>query len=262
LAQLLIDNGVKHPTIYVVAGVAAFRCNQFDLAKKHLTRAKEMKTLQTVEAFRDTGSQCLDSIPYCSKAWVREKRLRNQEAADGDLPRVVLDTTKGEMELELFEDQAPNTVANFVSLVEQGFYDGLDFHRVETGILAQAGCPNGDGTGGPGYTIACECLKPERRVHFRGSVAMAHSGRNTGGSQFYIAYQPLPHRDGQHTVFGRVVRGLEVLAKLQPRIPPDPLQNQINPFRQNEVPPADKILQARVLRKRNHPYQPEGRPRR
>jgi cyclophilin family peptidyl-prolyl cis-trans isomerase len=166
------------------------------------------------------------------------------------------------MELELFEDQTPNAVANFICLVEQGFYDGLDFHRVEAGTLAQAGCPKGDGTGGPGYTIACECLEPGRRLHFRGSVAMAHAGRNTGGSQFYIAYRPLPHLDDQHTVFGRVVRGLDVLSKLQPHIPPDPLQNQINPFPRYEIPPADKILKARVLRKRNHPYQPEVRPRR
>jgi cyclophilin family peptidyl-prolyl cis-trans isomerase len=262
LAQLLIDNGVKHSDIFVVAGVAAFHSNQFDLAERHLQRAKEMKALQAIDTMKDTGTQCLEKIPYYSKAWEREERLRNEEAAGGDLPRVVLETTKGEMELELFEDQAPNTVANFIFLVEQGFYDGLDFHRVEAGALAQAGCPNGDGKGGPGYTIPCECPGPERRLHFRGSIAMAHSGRDTGGSQFYISFKPLRHLDGQHTVFGRVVRGLEVLSKLQPRIPRDPLQNQINPHRRHEVPPADKILKARVLRKRNHPYQPKGTPRR
>jgi cyclophilin family peptidyl-prolyl cis-trans isomerase len=262
LAQLLIDQGVRRADIFVVAGVAAFRSNQFDLAEKHLQRAKELKALKTIEAMKDIGTKCLDSIPYYAKAWAREKGLRSKEATGGDMPRVVLYTTKGEVELELFEDQAPNTVANFIYLVEQDFYDGLDFHRVEAGMLAQAGCPKGDGTGGPGYTIPCECLGPERRLHFRGSVAMAHSGRHTGGSQFYIAFKPLQHLDGQHTVFGRVVRGLEVLSKLQTRIPLDPLQNQINPHRQQEVPPADKILKARVLRKRNHSYQPKGRPRR
>jgi peptidyl-prolyl cis-trans isomerase B (cyclophilin B) len=111
-----------------------------------------------------------------------------------------------EIKIELFEKDAPNTVANFKKLADQGFYDGLTFHRVIPGFVAQGGCPRGDGTGGPGYTINCE-INPNK--HERGTVAMAHAGRNTGGSQFYICYQPQPHLDGEHTVFGKVIEGME-----------------------------------------------------
>ncbi|RAP76443.1 peptidylprolyl isomerase [Paenibacillus montanisoli] len=111
-----------------------------------------------------------------------------------------------EVVLDLFDKDAPNTVANFEKLANEGFYNGLTFHRVIPGFVAQGGCPNGTGTGGPGYQINCE-INPNK--HERGSLAMAHAGRNTGGSQFYIAYQPQPHLDGQHTVFGKVAKGME-----------------------------------------------------
>lgn len=111
-----------------------------------------------------------------------------------------------EIVIDLFEKDAPNTVANFEKLANEGFYDGLVFHRVIPGFVAQGGCPYGTGTGGPGYTIKCE-INPNR--HERGSVAMAHAGRDTGGSQFYICYEPQPHLNGHHTVFGKVIRGME-----------------------------------------------------
>lgn len=111
-----------------------------------------------------------------------------------------------EIILDLFEKDAPNTVANFAKLANEGFYNGLVFHRVIPGFVAQGGCPHGTGTGGPGYTIKCE-INPNK--HERGSLAMAHAGRDTGGSQFYICYQPQPHLDGQHTVFGKVAKGME-----------------------------------------------------
>lgn len=112
----------------------------------------------------------------------------------------------GEVWIELFEKDAPNTVANFEKLANEGFYDGLTFHRVIPGFVAQGGCPIGDGTGGPGYTIDCEI---NANKHERGTLAMAHRGPNTGGSQFYICYQPQPHLDGRHTVFGKVIKGME-----------------------------------------------------
>ncbi len=108
--------------------------------------------------------------------------------------------------LDLFEKDAPNTVANFEKLVNQGFYNGLTFHRVISGFVAQGGCPTGTGSGGPGYNINCE-INPNK--HERGTLAMAHAGRNTGGSQFYICYAPQPHLDGQHTAFGKVTEGME-----------------------------------------------------
>lgn len=120
----------------------------------------------------------------------------------------------GEILIDLFENDAPNTVANFEKLANSGFYNGLTFHRVIPGFVAQGGCPNGNGTGGPGYTIDCE-INPNK--HERGVLAMAHAGRNTGGSQFYITYAPQPHLDGEHTVFGKVVQGLEVVDELKGR---------------------------------------------
>lgn len=111
-----------------------------------------------------------------------------------------------EVVIDLFENDAPNTVANFEKLAKEGFYNGLSFHRVIPGFMAQGGCPTGTGTGGPGYKIDCE-INPNK--HERGTLAMAHAGRNTGGSQFYICYQPQPHLDGQHTVFGKVLNGME-----------------------------------------------------
>ncbi len=111
-----------------------------------------------------------------------------------------------EVVLELFDQDAPNTVANFEKLANEGFYDNGAFHRVVPGFVAQGGCPNKNGTGGPGYTIDCEHNKNK---HERGSLAMAHRGPNTGGSQFYVCYQPQPHLDGVHTVFGKVSSGME-----------------------------------------------------
>jgi peptidyl-prolyl cis-trans isomerase B (cyclophilin B) len=111
-----------------------------------------------------------------------------------------------QVKIDLFDKDAPNTVANFEKLANEGFYDGLSFHRVIPGFVAQGGCPKGTGTGGPGYTIKCE-INPNK--HERGSLSMAHAGPNTGGSQFFIVYKPQPHLDGVHTVFGKVTEGME-----------------------------------------------------
>ena len=112
-------------------------------------------------------------------------------------------TSKGVILLKLFNEETPNTVANFVSLVKDGYYDGLSFHRVIPGFMAQGGCPSGTGTGGPGYSIACETDK-NTSIHTRGTLSMAHAGPNTGGSQFFITFVATPHLDGVHTVFGAI----------------------------------------------------------
>ena len=124
-----------------------------------------------------------------------------------ELPRIQIKTNKGDISIELYEDDAPNTVQNFVKLVKEGFYDGLTFHRVIDGFMAQGGCPNSrkgasgiPGTGGPGYKINCEI---NSNKHISGSLSMAHAGKNTGGSQFFIVHQPQAHLDGVHTVFGK-----------------------------------------------------------
>jgi len=114
----------------------------------------------------------------------------------------------GDIVIELFEKEAPGTVQNFIDLINKGFYNGLRFHRVIPGFVAQGGCPNGNGTGGPGYTIKDELVGNPHK-HERGALSMAHRGPNTGGSQFFIVYEPQPHLDGVHTVFGKV-RSLRV----------------------------------------------------
>lgn len=128
------------------------------------------------------------------------------------MKKAVIEMDKGKVVIEMFEKEAPNTVANFEKLAGEGYYDGLSFHRVIEGFMAQGGCPEGNGTGGPGYSINCE-INPNK--HLRGSLSMAHRGPNTGGSQFFICYDPQPHLDGVHTVFGRVIEGMEVIDKVK-----------------------------------------------
>ena len=121
----------------------------------------------------------------------------------------VIDLEKGgQVKIELFPNEAPGTVANFEKLIKEGFYNGLNFHRVIPGFVAQGGCPHGTGTGGPGYSIKCE-TQGNPHKHERGSLSMAHAGKDTGGSQFFIVYEPQPHLNGVHTVFGKVVEGME-----------------------------------------------------
>jgi cyclophilin family peptidyl-prolyl cis-trans isomerase len=156
------------------------------------------------------------------------------------------------MVVELFENEAPNTVANFVALVDKGFYDGTPFHRVIGGFMAQGGDPTGTGTGGPGHAIACECGKPGARKHFLGSLSMAHAGKNTGGSQFFLTFRPTEHLDDKHTVFGRVIEGLDVLPKIR--------RTQDAEGRTVEGVEPDRIVKAVMVRKRNHPYEPATLP--
>lgn len=121
-------------------------------------------------------------------------------------------TEKGLMKVEFYEEDAPKTVANFVKLSKDGFYDGLTFHRVIPDFVVQAGCPHGTGTGGPGYKIDCE-LDGNNQFHDRGVLSMAHAGRNTGGSQFFICHSRnnTSHLDRNHTCFGRVFEGVDIV---------------------------------------------------
>lgn len=131
------------------------------------------------------------------------------------MKKAIIHMEQGDIIIELFDQEAPGTVENFVSLIKKGFYDGLTFHRVIHGFVAQGGCPVGTGVGGPGYTIPCE-TKGNPHKHERGALSMAHRGPNTGGSQFFIVYEPQPHLDGVHTVFGKVVEGMNVVDGIQP----------------------------------------------
>jgi peptidyl-prolyl cis-trans isomerase B (cyclophilin B) len=128
------------------------------------------------------------------------------------MKKAIIHTEKGDMTVEFYEKDAPKTVENFVTLVEKGYYNGLNFHRVLPDFVIQGGCPDGTGAGGPGYSIDCE-LDGDNQFHDKGVLSMAHAGRNTGGSQFFICHSRnnTSHLDRNHTCFGKVVEGLDII---------------------------------------------------
>lgn len=132
---------------------------------------------------------------------LKEYNYTNEELAKFKYAKFT--TSKGVIWVELFNHETPNTVANFATLANEGFYNGLNFHRVIPGFMAQGGCPDGTGAGGPDWAIKCEIDAP-KQIHNRGSLSMAHAGRNTGGSQFFLCFVPCPHLDKNHTVFGEI----------------------------------------------------------
>jgi len=176
---------------------------------------------------------CAEPVSNSSEAPRNSEKGDSQTMAE-PLPQVTIHTDKGDIVLELAEDEAPNTVANFIHLAETGFFDGLTFHRVIEDFMIQGGCPRGDGRGGPGYRIADE-ISPNLR-HERGVISMANAGPDTGGSQFFITHVPCSHLDGKHAVFGKVVEGMDVV---------------------DAIEKGDTMRRVTVDRKRDHAYEPE-----
>jgi cyclophilin family peptidyl-prolyl cis-trans isomerase len=239
----LIDAGAgaKYPQLYFWGGLAAYNTNDFELAEKYFAESSKSggEVGQLSPSLVQAALQAQGNLATMKKAWEKESTIRDAEAKADDNPRVKLTTTKGDVVIELFENEAPQAVANFLTLVKDGFYDGLTFHRVLPAFMAQGGDPDGNGSGGPGYSIKCECYKPDYRHHFRGSLSMAHAGRDTGGSQFFLTFVPTSFLDGKHTVFGRVVEGMENASSIK---------------RGEPVRSPDKIVKAEVLRDRGHAY--------
>ena len=132
------------------------------------------------------------------------------------MKKAIIKSDKGDMTVEFYDKDAPKTVANFIKLCEDGYYNGLTFHRVIPDFVVQGGCPDGTGAGGPGYSIDCE-LDGENQYHDKGVLSMAHAGRNTGGSQFFICHSRdnTAHLDKNHTCFGRVIKGLEIIDEIR-----------------------------------------------
>ncbi len=243
LSRVLIDNKCENQHLDLLAGIALFNSQDFEAAQKHLEAAKESGSIS------QDAQRYLELVDQYKQMWAEEQALRAAEDKAGDLPKVKLETSAGDVVVVLFENEAPNTVANFINLVEKGFYDGLAFHRVIPGFMAQGGDPNGDGSGGPGYTIPDEVNKPNYRKHFRGSLSMAKTtAPDSGGSQFFLCFVPTAHLDGKHTVFGRVVEGMDVLSKLA----------RTEGVAGNTTP--DKIKKATVIFKRPHDYKPRTLP--
>jgi cyclophilin family peptidyl-prolyl cis-trans isomerase len=241
-AEKLAAAGAADDGISFMAATAAMILSRPDEAATWLAKA------QAAGLAADQAADLERALAQERPKVTAEMTRRQAEAQADDLPRVKLSTSAGDMIVELFENEAPNTVANFLSLVEKGFYDGTPFHRVIGGFMAQGGDPTGTGGGGPGHAIACECGRPGARQHFLGSLSMAHAGKDTGGSQFFLTFRPTEHLDGKHTVFGRVIEGLDVLPRIR--------RTQDGEGRAVEGVEPDRIVKAVVVRKRNHPYEP------
>ncbi len=205
----------------------------------------------------DVETQILARLPEIAADWEKEK-IRIEEDAAKDNPRVEIYTTKGILVIELFEDDAPEAVASFIYLVENGYYDRKPIFLVRQHLLAQTGCEKGDGKGTAGYTIRHEAGLPNRRNHFRGYLGIPLSADsetqtidpNSGGAQFYFTFLPLPLLDGRHTVFGRVIEGQETLGLFKVVNMADEEERKDPSLR------PDSIVRAKVLRKRDHEYRP------
>jgi cyclophilin family peptidyl-prolyl cis-trans isomerase len=246
VAATIDEAGATNADTGLLAASAALVLSRLDEAEAWLDKAAAAKApAEQIDQLRATVARDRPKVDA-------EMAKRKAEAEADDLPRVKLVTSAGDLTVELYENEAPNTVANFLALVGKGFYDGTPFHRVIGGFMAQGGDPTGTGGGGPGHAIACECGKPDTRMHFRGTLSMAHAGPDTGGSQFFLTFRPTEHLDGKHTVFGRVIEGDEVLAKL--------VRTQDGEGRPVPGVEPDRIIKAEVLRKRDHPYEPQTLP--
>ncbi len=245
VAQALMAHNYPQEKLHATATMTAFANCDFEVLKPLLNEliidGKASPQLQGLQ----------QDLTQLEKDWQGELAAREQDLQGEPLPRVMMHTSKGDVEFELFENQAPETVANFISLIESGFYDGLTFHRVLEHFMAQTGCPTGDGTGGPGYMIYNETNKPGARKFFRGTLGLALAqAPDSGGSQFFVTFLPTYQLNDGFTAFGRVVSGMEVLSNIA-RINPDEEKEEGAPA----VMP-DEIVSIEVLSKRDHEYKP------
>jgi cyclophilin family peptidyl-prolyl cis-trans isomerase len=245
-SEVLVDE-----ELLLYAGYVGFAECQFDLAKL------AWEALASAGKLPEMELKLLQEIPALEKSWETElQRLKEDESKNN--PRVEFLTTKGVVEIELFEDEAPEAVANMIYLIDLGYYNRKPFFLVKQHWLAQTGCEKGDGKGTAGFTIRSETQSLQRRSHFRGSLGVPVGVNtqtnelelNTGGAQFYISFMPLPLLDGKHTVFGRIVQGIEALGMLKVVDLTDEKERKDPDLR------PDTIVSARVLRKRDHPYRP------
>ncbi len=252
IADMMLRSGVDDSTRGVVPlKDIAYQAFRASFAIEDFSRADLMIKKIEAQGFR-LRPEISQNLTETQKKWKRELSIRAEDEQGDKLPQVKFETTEGDFIVELFENHAPQTVGNFVSLVEKNFYNDLPFFLVQPGKLVQTGCPVGNGSGDVGYQIPCECHQEEIRHHFTGTLSMSHSGRDTGSSQFFITHQPnnqLNQWDGKYTAFGRVIEGMDVVLKLNTvdKTRPDPAN----------LKPSG-ILKATVIdgTKRPHAYHP------
>ena len=249
IANILIKGGLNNGEIpgSVQLKDVAYQAFRASYAIEDFGRA-ELMLKKIAEQKVRIKPEITQELEKTRERWQRELKIRRLEGITDDLPKVKFETTEGTFLVELFENHAPQTVGNFISLVEKKFYNDMPFFLVKPGEFSQTGCPNGDGSGDSGYLIPCECYREQIRHHFTGTLSMANRGRrDTGGSQFFISHQPNDYWDGRYTAFGRVKEGMDVVYRLTTvdKTQPDP----------NEVTPS-KILTATVVWARDHEYVP------
>ncbi len=237
----LVKNGFESSELHDLVAASAFCTEHFDEAAAYFDKAR-----QTGRYVRASLVTNMEEIVQSQKAWEKEQQIRAKEAAADDLPRVKLETEAGDLVFELFENEAPETVANYISLVESGYYDNTTFYSVVLTSHMFHGCKTSDNRSTPGYRIYCETGKPDQRFPFRGALTMFIASKDLGGSIYTISIRPAPFNFGYVTTFGRIVEGLDVLpkiAKFNLRFPTPGM-----------VP--TKVIKATVLRKRDHEYKP------
>ncbi len=240
----LIDAGVNYLFLFQAAARSAVVAGQFDMARSLYAAIEEDK-------LEDVDHGLLARLEVLEANYLAEQEIREREQVEDRLPRVRLTTSRGDVVLELFLDNAPSTVSNFIRLVEEGFYDGLDFYQVMDHLLALTGDPSGVGSGGSGKLLMDEHERPDAREAFRGSLVMAKlpigkTGKfvpNSASSQFAILFLPITHLTEQQTVFGRVIEGMDVVSSLQ-RVDPNAEKKKTD-----IIIPPDRILSAEVIRR-------------
>jgi cyclophilin family peptidyl-prolyl cis-trans isomerase len=250
VTQKLLDLNPGDPELTKMMGQISILTNDFDFARKFYQTQKS-----EIDSFGMAEKGLYNSIETLGTRFKRELELRESDAQGEELPRAIVKTTKGTFVIELFENQAPDTVGNFVNLVESGFYDSIIFHRVLRNILADTGRWTMDRAQPVGYTIYDESKRPDARHHFRGSVSMVlnHDEENSGAAEFRIMLVPGPNLDGRNTVFGRVISGLSVLDSIQETYTIDE-EERTEEFIADVTP--DMIESITVERLRKHEYEP------
>ena len=240
LYQKLVDGGVESP----VLDLLGYRINYV----LHDFEASRVLLIEAAKKGQNAGQPAMEDLRTITGQWNRELQFREMDAKSNN-PRVKIEMDGGDMVLELFEDQAPNIVANFISLAESGYYDGLAFYKVGKTEVAISGSPTNDGKGGPDYRIKCECDGENIRHHFTGVISHYPLSKDNGSARFLITKQPQHNLNGKTTVFGRIVEGLENLYKI--KIVDRATRNNLSPQQPSII---NKIT---VLRKRDHEYTPE-----
>lgn len=251
-AKVLLDtNTLVDDEVLLYSGFAGLIEGDFELVKQAWT------PLESAQKLGPQESILLAKLDEVKASWEQELKRREEDQTKNN-PQVRILTTKGEIVVELFEDDAPESVANFVYLVEQGYYTRKPFFFVKEHLLAQTGCEKGDGKGNAGYGVKPEADSPTRRSHFRGSLGMpvgmnndpAQGSMSFAGSQFYFTFVPLPLADERNAVFGRVISGIEVLGLFKIVDLTDEEARKDPSLR------PDTVIRAEVIRKRDHDYRP------